>query len=95
MLETLIDTPIETRDAIVYGALALILLLLLRISSRLRRIIRLIEPKRERPTAPGQPNFTGAFVGMACQDMAGTALPADFDWFDYRERDFRVDPSID
>ena len=22
-------------------------------------------------TAPGQPNFTGAFVGMACQDMSG------------------------
>ena len=39
-------------------------------------------------TAPGQPNFTGAFVGMACQDMAGTARPADFDWFAYRERDY-------
>ena len=26
-------------------------------------------------TAPGLPNFTGAFVGMACQDMAGTACP--------------------
>jgi xylan 1,4-beta-xylosidase len=37
-------------------------------------------------TAPGNPNFTGAFVGMACQDMAGTALYADFDWFEYRER---------
>ncbi len=37
----------------------------------------------------GQPNFTGAFVGMACQDMAGTGLPADFDWFDYRERAFQ------
>jgi xylan 1,4-beta-xylosidase len=36
--------------------------------------------------APGTPNFTGAFVGMACQDLAGTARPADFDWFDYRER---------
>ena len=23
---------------------------------------------------PGSPNFTGAFVGMACQDLAGTAL---------------------
>ena len=44
-------------------------------------------------TAPGQPNFTGAFVGMACQDVAGTALPADFDWFEYRERDYL--PSID
>jgi xylan 1,4-beta-xylosidase len=39
-------------------------------------------------SAFGKPNFTGAFVGMACQDMAGTARPADFDWFDYRERAF-------
>ena len=46
-------------------------------------------------TAPGQPNFTGAFVGMACQDMAGTALPADFDRFDYRERGYRTDPTAD
>lgn len=43
-------------------------------------------------TAPGQPNFTGAFVGMACQDMSGTRRPADFDFFEYREREFRVDP---
>jgi xylan 1,4-beta-xylosidase len=40
-------------------------------------------------TAPGLPNFTGAFVGMACQDLAGTALPADFDYFEYVERDYR------
>ena len=33
----------------------------------------------------GAVNFTGAFVGMACQDMAGTARPADFDWFEYDE----------
>ncbi|MEI9886497.1 MAG: glycoside hydrolase family 43 protein [Rhizomicrobium sp.] len=39
-------------------------------------------------TAPGNPNFTGAFVGMACQDMSGTAHPADFDYFRYRERDY-------
>jgi xylan 1,4-beta-xylosidase len=39
-------------------------------------------------TAPGLPNFTGAFVGMACQDLAGTAKPADFDWFEYHERDY-------
>ena len=44
-------------------------------------------------TAPGAPNFTGAFVGMACQDLAGTAMPADFDWFEYRERAYLVDPS--
>lgn len=29
--------------------------------------------------------FTGNFVGMACQDLAGTQLHADFDWFEYRE----------
>jgi xylan 1,4-beta-xylosidase len=40
-------------------------------------------------TAPGQANFTGAFVGMACQDQAGTARPADFDFFEYQERPFR------
>jgi xylan 1,4-beta-xylosidase len=36
-------------------------------------------------SAPGLPNFTGAFVGMTCQDMAGTRQSADFDWFEYRE----------
>jgi xylan 1,4-beta-xylosidase len=35
---------------------------------------------------PGNPNFTGAFVGMCCQDMAGTCRTADFDYFEYRER---------
>jgi xylan 1,4-beta-xylosidase len=39
-------------------------------------------------TQPGQPNFTGAFVGVACQDMAGTARHADFDYFEYREREY-------
>jgi xylan 1,4-beta-xylosidase len=39
-------------------------------------------------SAPGSPNFTGAFVGMACQDLAGTAIAADFDWFEYREREY-------
>ncbi len=42
-------------------------------------------------TAPGLPNFTGAFVGMACQDIAGTGRPADFDYFEYRERGYRAD----
>lgn len=36
---------------------------------------------------PGLPNFTGTFVGMACQDMGGTALPADFAYFRYVGRD--------
>jgi xylan 1,4-beta-xylosidase len=39
----------------------------------------------------GLPNFTGAFVGMACQDLARTAMPADFDWFEYREREYVTD----
>jgi xylan 1,4-beta-xylosidase len=42
-------------------------------------------------TAAGHPNFTGAFVGMACQDLAGTAKQADFDFFEYAERIFRPD----
>ena len=40
-------------------------------------------------TAPGQPNFTGAFVGMACQDTSGAGAHADFHYFEYRERPFR------
>ncbi|AHE53231.1 glycoside hydrolase family 43 protein [Sphingomonas sanxanigenens] len=38
-------------------------------------------------TLPGLPNFTGCFVGMACQDLSGTGLAADFEWFRYREGD--------
>jgi len=34
-------------------------------------------------TLNGLPNFTGAFVGIACQDMAGTVVPADFAFFRY------------
>jgi len=30
-------------------------------------------------------SFTGAFVGMCCQDTSGTDLPADFDYFYYNE----------
>ena len=29
--------------------------------------------------------FTGAFVGMFCSDISGMKLPADFDYFSYRE----------
>jgi len=43
-------------------------------------------------TAPGLSSFTGAFVGMACQDLAGASRPADFDFFEYRERSFRANP---
>ena len=37
-------------------------------------------------TLPGMSHFTGAFVGMACQDMSGAGEHADFDWFEYLER---------
>ena len=30
-------------------------------------------------------SFTGAFVGMCCQDVSGTELAADFDYFHYNE----------
>lgn len=30
--------------------------------------------------------FTGAFVGMCCQDLSGQRLPADFDYFEYIEK---------
>lgn len=42
--------------------------------------------------APGTPNFTGAFVGVCCQDLSGAARPADFDYFIYQERDYCADP---
>jgi xylan 1,4-beta-xylosidase len=42
---------------------------------------------------PGTPNFTGAFIGMCCQDLAGTLTPADFDYFEYREREYLADPT--
>jgi len=29
--------------------------------------------------------FTGAFVGLCCQDLSGRRQPADFDWFEYKE----------
>jgi xylan 1,4-beta-xylosidase len=44
---------------------------------------------------PGTANFTGAFVGMACQDMAGSGAYADFASFTYRERPFRAVPQVE
>jgi len=38
-------------------------------------------------TLPGLPNFTGAFVGVACYDLSGAGTPADFAYFHYRERE--------
>jgi xylan 1,4-beta-xylosidase len=31
--------------------------------------------------------FTGAFVGLCCQDLSGQRIAADFDYFDYLERE--------
>jgi xylan 1,4-beta-xylosidase len=38
-------------------------------------------------TLPGLPNFTGAFVGMACYDLSGAGMAADFAYFHYCEAD--------
>jgi xylan 1,4-beta-xylosidase len=43
---------------------------------------------------PFLPNFTGAFVGMSCQDLGGTRHHADFDYFEYRERAYLIDPRV-
>ena len=32
-----------------------------------------------------RPAFTGAFVGMCCQDLSGNKHPADFEYFSYKE----------
>ena len=37
-------------------------------------------------------SFETAFVRMCCQDMSGSCHAADFDYFEYRERDFRPNP---
>ncbi|HSE25114.1 MAG TPA: glycoside hydrolase family 43 protein [Pyrinomonadaceae bacterium] len=46
-------------------------------------------------SAPGKPNFTGAFVGMCCQDSSGQGRPADFDFFEYSEREFQPIIGVD
>jgi xylan 1,4-beta-xylosidase len=46
-------------------------------------------------SAPGQPNFTGAFVGMACQDASGQGRHADFDYFEYKERNYKPKLGLD
>jgi xylan 1,4-beta-xylosidase len=45
-------------------------------------------------TAPGQPNFTGAFVGVTCHDTSGSGRHADVDWFEYRERGYVARPQL-
>lgn len=34
----------------------------------------------------GQQRFTGAFVGICCQDLSGHLAPADFDYFSYQQK---------
>jgi len=36
---------------------------------------------------PFEGAFTGAFAGIACQDSTGRRIAADFDWFEYVERE--------
>lgn len=38
----------------------------------------------------GMMNFTGAFVGMCCQDLSGENCVADFDYFEYKEGETHV-----
>ncbi len=40
----------------------------------------------------GNPSFTGAFLGMCCQDLSGSRCCADFDYFCYQGRDYVADP---
>jgi xylan 1,4-beta-xylosidase len=40
---------------------------------------------------PFHPNFTGAFVGVCCQDLAGTRQVADFEYFEYSGREYRAE----
>ena len=63
-----------------------------RLDKELSRLYVYASMLSDEATTPGMPNFTGAFVGMACQDMSGAGDHADFDWFEYVERPYRVDP---
>jgi xylan 1,4-beta-xylosidase len=41
-----------------------------------------------------RPAFTGAFVGLCCQDISGNKMPAHFDWFSYREDEYSISDTI-
>jgi xylan 1,4-beta-xylosidase len=41
-----------------------------------------------------QPAFTGAFVGICCQDLSGNKITAHFDWFSYREVEYEFNDLI-
>jgi xylan 1,4-beta-xylosidase len=46
-------------------------------------------------TCPGLPNFTGAFIGMACQDLSGAGTPADFAYFLYEGEEDELTSPVD
>lgn len=49
------------------------------------KIDRLLDATKLSDDYVNGPRFTGAFVGMNCDDMSGNRLPADFDYFTYKE----------
>ena len=50
------------------------------------KIERLLDATKLSDDYVNGPRFTGAFVGMNCDDMSGTRLPADFKYFRYSEQ---------
>ena len=50
------------------------------------RIDRLLDATKLSDDYVIAPRFTGAFVGMNCDDMSGLHLPADFKYFSYSEK---------
>ena len=55
-------------------------------------MLGVISPSPQIRTLASSYRFVGAFVGMARQDLAGTLRPADFDFFEYRERNYCANP---
>ena len=41
-----------------------------------------------------RPAFTGAFVGLCCQDLTGNKMPAYFDWFNYTVNEYKFISTI-
>ncbi len=41
-----------------------------------------------------RPAFTGAFVGLCCQDLTGNKMPAYFDWFNYTVNEYEFISTI-
>ena len=41
-----------------------------------------------------RPAFTGTFVGICCQDLSGSKIQAQFDWFAYKEEEYFFETEI-